>query len=100
MILKRGVCAICSVNTIADIYSAAIISALQEKYPPMHLYALNPNLAWDALLSTLISEDDVFHVIRSFPRGSAGGPDRIHLQHLFDLHEATERRCCFASLCR
>ena len=39
-----------------------------------------------------ICEEDVCHAIRSFPRGSAGGPDGIHPQHLSDLTSASAER--------
>ena len=74
---KGAVRTLCSEDSIADIDSAKTISALQKKHPPMLLDAHIPDLIEDASLSTPISEDDVFHAIRSFPRGSAGGPDRI-----------------------
>ena len=89
---KGAVRTVCSEDSIADIDSAETISALQEKHHPMHLDAHIPDLIEDASLSTPISEDDVFHAIRSFPRGSAGGPNRIRPQHLLDLTCASAER--------
>ena len=89
---KGAVRTVCSEDSIADIDSVETISALQEKHHSMHLDAHIPDLIEDASLSTPISEDDVFHAIRSFPRGSAGGQDRIRPQHLLDLICASAER--------
>ena len=89
---KGAVRNVCSEDLIADIDSAETISVLQDKHPPMHLDAHIPDLIEDASLSTSISEDDVFHAIRSFSRGSAGGSDRIRPQHLLDLTCASAKR--------
>ena len=89
---KGAVRTVCSEDSIADIDSAETISALQEKHHPMHLDVHVPDLIEDTSLSTPISDDDVFHAIRSFPRGSAGRPNRIRPQHLLDLSCASAER--------
>lgn len=60
---------------------------LLEKHPPA-----NPLRNFSALPDRTatgnplqVSEDDVRRTIRSFPAGSAGGPDGIRPQHLVDL---------------
>ena len=68
------------------------LSALHAKHPPLH-----PDSSFSAPLEIPpslfpLSEKEVVTAIRSFPCGSAGGPDGLRPQHLKDLtSESAER---------
>ena len=71
------------------------IRALSEKHPPRYEDSRVPQRA--ALFSSSpsslnFSKEEVFRAIRSFPRGSAGGPDGLRPQHLLDLTSASAER--------
>ena len=66
----------------------ATFEALKEKHPPLH-----PDSAFPPLPEDLQSESDsvsvtdecIIKATRSFPNGSAGGPDGLRPQHLKDM---------------
>ena len=64
------------------------VSALHAKHPPLHpASSFPPPFEIPPSLSPL-TEKEVVTAIRSFPCGSAGGPDGLrpqHLKHLMDL---------------
>ena len=76
----------CSEDCIADM-DPATFAALQAKHPPPHPLSSipPPPLDVDPAAVRHISFEAVFSAIRSFPNGSAGGPDGLRPQHLRDL---------------
>ena len=73
----------CSDDTLAD-RSDATYCALQRKHPAPHPDSSIPPLP--VQLSTMpVPEDMIVRAIKSFPNGSAGGPDGLMPQHLKDL---------------
>ena len=76
----------CSEDAIVDITDETI-SSLREKHPGPHpeSHIPSPPQPEEFVPLPVITEEEVASAIRSFPRGSAGGPDGIHPQHLLDL---------------
>ena len=76
----------CSEDAIADITDGTI-SSLRERHPGPHpeSHIPSPPQPEEFVPLPAITEEEVFSAIRSFPRGSAGGPDGIRPQHLLDL---------------
>ncbi len=68
----------CCEDTFADITDETL-RVLQENHSPAHPESHIPPPP----------EEEVTRAIRSFPRGSAGGPDGIRPQHLLDLTSAS-----------
>ena len=71
------------------------IRALSEKHPPRYVDSCVPQ--WSALFSSFspylnFSNAEVLRAIRSFPRGSAGGPNGLRPQHLLDMTSASTER--------
>jgi hypothetical protein len=66
------------------------IDALRERHPPASGDYTNVPDPHD-FTPCNVSEDDVAAAIRSFPAGSAGGPDRLRPQHIRDLTSNTEK---------
>ena len=62
---------------------------LQDKHPLEHMGAHIPPTP-DNMPALQVSEDTVLKAIRSFPAGSAPGPDGIRLQHLLELVQSQE----------
>jgi len=80
---KGAVRLACSEDSIAD-KSDVTFAALKENRPP------NPNSSIpsppDRSVPLLtVSMEDVAQAIKSFPNGSAGGPDGLRPQHLKDM---------------
>ena len=74
-----------SEDTIADM-SNATLSTLQQKHPSPHPNTCIPPLPQDSVAHTVsMSVEEVAKAIRSFPNGSAGGPDGLRPQHLKDM---------------
>ena len=80
----------CSEDAIADITDATI-SSLREKHPGPHpeSHIPSPPQPEEFVPLPAITEEEVASAIRSFPRGSAGGPDGIRPQHLLNLTSAS-----------
>ena len=80
----------CSEDSVAEA-NEATIAALRLKHPAPHPDSSMPpppdNHELEGALS--VSEGAVAHAIRSFPNGSAGGPDGLRPQHLLDLTSAS-----------
>ena len=68
------------------------LSSLRAKHPPQpDGSCLPPAPQVDALLRPL-ADGEIVRAIRSFPCGSAGGPDGLRPQHLVDLTSASAKR--------
>ena len=88
---KGAVRLFCSDDTIADI-NHETISALQTKHPKAHPDTSFPPPPEPSVVPGPLSDEEVIKAIRSFPCGSAGGPDGLRPQHLKDLtSESAER---------
>ena len=75
----------CSEDSIAA-SSETTFAALLLKHPPPHPDSSIPPLPQDPVAPTLsVSVDEVAKAIRSFPNGSAGGPDGLRPQDLKHL---------------
>ena len=69
-------------------------AALQDKHPPLHSESAIPSLQEDFLPHfTSVTAKDITKAIRSFPNGSAGGPDGLRPQHLKDMIGPTGNSC-------
>ena len=79
---KGAVRIACSEDRIAP-YNAATRAALQEKHPVPHPDTTIPPPPTPTQIH--VDSSSVARAIRSFPSGSAGGPDRLIPQHLKDL---------------
>ena len=90
---KGAVRLACSEESIADMNDKTL-AALQLKHPPPHPDPHLPPMPEDSSLSPSISEEAMVKAIRSFPNGSAGGPDGLSPQHLKDLTGASAQSCC------
>lgn len=64
--------------------TAETLDRLQAKHPGVH-YERSPFADPQVTSALVVSEEDVLKAIRSFPAGSAGGPDGIRPQHILDL---------------
>ena len=80
---KGAVRLACTEDTIAD-KSDATLEALKLKHPPPHPDSSIPPLP-EALPTITVSEEEIVGAIKSFPNGSAGGPDGLRPQHLKDM---------------
>ena len=78
-------------DTLAD-FNEDTFSALQAKHPLPHPNSqIPPAPAVPSFPEDFeISQQDIARAIRSFPCGSAGGPDRLRPQHLKDLVQLRE----------
>ena len=76
----------CSGDSIAEVNNATI-GALRSKHPAAHPDTSLPSAPKEEALEAAleVSEREVSQAIRSFPRGSAGGPDGLRPQHLVDM---------------
>jgi len=82
---KGAVRLACSEDTLAE-SSETTLSALKLKHPsPPSESTIPPPPIITPLSSMSISEADIAQAIKSFPNGSAGGPDGMRPQHLKDL---------------
>ena len=83
---KGAVCLACSQDVVADLTNTTLV-ALKSKHPTAHpdtnLPPAPKEEALDAVL--VVSEREVNQAIQSFTKGSAGRPDGLRPQHLFDL---------------
>ena len=81
----------CSEDSIAVI-NQETLSELKAKHPPAHPDSNFPPAPESPALLAEITEREVARAIKSFPCGSAGGPDGLRPQHLKDLtSESAER---------
>ena len=81
---KGAVRVACSEDSMAD-RSDATFAALKEKHPSPHLNSSIPPAPDMSVPLLSVSAEDVAQAIRSFPNGSAGGPDDLRPQHLKDM---------------
>ena len=78
----------CSQDSLAPM-SEETLSSLRAKHPRQSDGScLPPAPQVDTLLMPL-AEGEIMQAIRSFPCGSAGGPDGLRPQHLVDLTSAS-----------
>ena len=81
---------VCSEDSVAE-HNDATIAALLAKHPSSHPDTEFPAPPQENGLQPLVvTERDVAQAIRSFPKGLAGGLDRLQPQHLKDLISNTE----------
>ena len=79
---------LCSDDSPAD-FSSSNLDRLRGKHPSEHAVARHSaNPAEKPALQ--VSEIVVLKAVRSFPAGSAGGPDGIRPQHLLELVQSKE----------
>ena len=66
------------------------VSRLRQIHPSHHPDSIIPPLcSKETFTSIEVSKDEVLKAIRSFPNGSAGGPDNLRPQHLKDMTAAS-----------
>ena len=90
---KGAVKLACSEDTIANM-SDDTWSALEQKHPSPHPGScIPPSPQVSAVHTVPVSVEEVANAIRSFPNGSAGGPDGVRPQHLKDVvgHSTADR---------
>ena len=74
-----------SEDTIAELNDRTL-TALKEKHPPPNPDSNIPTApSEEDSTPIMVSVEEVSRAIRSFPCGSAGGPDGLHPQHLKDM---------------
>ena len=72
--------------SVSPTYTIFTYAALCAKHPPASPDSQVPSQLPDVSLpECVVSSKEVCHAIRSFPCGSAGGPDKLRPQHLKDL---------------
>ena len=81
----------CSEDSI-EILDEETVAALQLKHPPPHPETCIPPEPNSFTLDPPLLEEEIARAIRSFPNGSAGGPDGLCSQHLKDLISASAER--------
>ena len=82
---KGTVCLASSEDSVAEPNNRTL-QALKEKYPTPHPnYSPPPAPAPTEGQAVQVSPEEVASAIRSFPCGSAGGPDGLRPQHLKDM---------------
>ena len=81
---KGSVRIACSEDSMAD-RSDATFAALKEKHPSLHLNSSIPPAPDVSVPLLSVSAEDIAQAIRSFPNGTAGGPDGLRPQHLQDM---------------
>ena len=88
----------CSEDYLAP-FNSDTLSALQAKHPAPHPDSTIP--APSQANPVQVDLQDVASTIRSFPSGSAGGPDRLRPQNLKDmLKQLAMRTQYFSTVCR
>ena len=88
---KGAVRLACSENSIADL-SNETMEALKSKHPAPHPDTKIPTPPDASNVPVQIAEEEVARAVRSFPNGSAGGPDGLRPQHLKDLISVSAER--------
>ena len=86
----RGAVRLASSDATLAPMDNSTFAALQEKHPPSHPDSIFPPLQEDFLSNSIsASDEDIIKAIRSFPNGSAGGPDGLRPQHLKDMIDSS-----------
>ena len=83
---KGAVRLACSEDTMAE-DNEVTIAALRSKHPAPHpdTTPIPPPSVTEFEASLQVNGQDIMKAIRSFPKGSSGGPDGLRPQHLCDL---------------
>ena len=81
----RGAVRIASSDDSIALPTVDILDKLREKHPPRHPQTIVPPAPTNDDICARLTPQIVARAIRSFPNGSAGGPDRLLPQHLKDL---------------
>ena len=82
----RGAVRIASSNDSFAPVNSQTLDLLKEKHPPRNpSFESPPEPIQSAVNSIVVTPSDILAAIRSFPAGSAGGPDGLRPQHLKDL---------------
>ena len=86
----RGAIRLVSLDSTISENSLSTFQALSDKHPPRTIdYSLpDPPQAPSSDSFPAVSNWEVFHAIKPFPLGSAGGPDGLRPQHLKDIMSA------------
>ena len=87
----------CSDDSLADM-TETTYTALQQKHPAPHPQSSIPQPP-ERLSFPPVTEGEIAQAIKSFPNGSAGGPDGLRPQHLKDLIATGAGVGCEALLC-
>ena len=74
----------CSEDSIAEV-NEGTLTALREKHPAPHPDSNIPPVPVEGQGALEVTVEEVAKAIRSFPCGSAGGPDGLRPQHLKDM---------------
>ena len=91
----RGAVRLASSDATLAPMDNSTFAALQEKHPPSHPDSIFPPLQEDFLSNSIsASDEDIIKAIRSFPNGSAGGPDGLRPQHLKDMIDSSADGGC------
>ena len=86
--ISAAVQLLCFEDTPAE-FTTSNLGTLQDKHPLEHMGARIPPTS-DNIPALQVSEATVLKAIRSFPAGSAPGPDGIRPQHLLELVQSQE----------
>ena len=70
-------------------FSPETLSALKSKHPAPHPDSDIPPAPSPSVSAAVFPKSAVVRAIKSFPNGSAGGPDKLRPQHLKDILQAT-----------
>ena len=87
-----GAVRLASSDTLAPMNDSTF-AALQDKHPSPHPDSVIPPLQVQfQSISISVTKEDIIRAVRSFPNGSAGGPDGLRPQHLKDVtgHSAVD----------
>ena len=94
---KGAVRLACSEDSFADMNDTTY-SILKEKHPDPPPDSVISPLPEDLICAISVSPEEVSKAIRSFPNGSAGGPDGLRPQHLKDMTDSTLSDVLLSSL--
>jgi len=84
---------LCSDETLAD-GNIDTLNKLKEKHPSPPVNRIQAPGTGDTF-ALQVTQDDVIKAVRSFPSGSAGGPDGIRPQHIRELVTCKESASSF-----
>ena len=82
--LKAAIRILCSDDSVAPCTSD-VADQLRAKHPPATMQGASQLSDISEHEPLTLTEESVYKAIRSFPAGSAGGPNGLRPQHLIDL---------------